>query len=102
MIEGMVLAAAATAVTVPAFAPKVECFVMFPEEHSVSTELARSSWIDNLLGTVTTYQHRPLPLVDADYFVSPVKRSLRVTTTIEVGGRVVQPPIEGDLVYFDE
>jgi len=102
MIEVMVLAAAATAVTVPALAPGVECFVRFPEERSVSTELARATWIDDLLGTVTTYQHKPPPLADEEYFVSPVKRSLSITATIKVGGRVAQPPIEGDLVYFDE
>lgn len=35
-------------------------------------------------------------------FVSPVKRSLKVTAAVTIGGRVVQPPIdEDDVVYFD-
>jgi len=52
--------------------------------------------------SLATYKFVPIEREDNDLFVSPIKRSLNITTSIIVGGRVVQPSIDEDIVYFDE
>jgi len=54
--------------------------------------------------SLITYISTPIAREEEDdFFVSPIKRSINITTPIIVGGRVTQPPIdEEDIVYFDE
>lgn len=53
--------------------------------------------------SVATYVSEPIRSIEkrAD-FVSPINRSLNVIAPIFVSGKVTQPPIDDEIVYFDE
>ena len=53
--------------------------------------------------SVATYVSEPIRIMEKRAgFVSPINRSLNVITPILVGGKVTQPPIDDEIVYFDE
>ena len=103
MIEGLILAAAAVAATAPAGRVREGNYIIVSRTQPVRTQLVDFPPIsDFLTERVSTYQYASPSLRNTNDFISPIKRSFSVTATIKVSGRVVQPPIEEDIVYFDE
>lgn len=102
MIESMAFFALATpAATTPTMRRKEDNIVIVRKEQSASIEQA---FVPLLAETVTTYQSDP-PSANSDDvpFVSPVVSSVIVKAKVQIGGEIVQPPIDfGDVVYFDE
>lgn len=100
MIE---IAAILALATVPQLAPKKQedQYVIISNSQPVPTVISGDKVTSKFYGTATTYQTESP--VD-DVFISPVKRSISVTSPVLVGGRVAPLPIddEDNIVYFDE
>jgi hypothetical protein len=103
MIEGLILAAATVTATAPAGRVREGHYIIVSRTQPVSTQPVDFPLVsDFLTERVTTYQYSTPSLKGAGDFISPIKRSFSVTATIKVSGRVVQPPVEEEIVYFEE